>query len=111
MAVVDWQAEFGRGALSFAVLAALAHQPQHGYALNSHLRAHGFPRLQGGTLYPHLRRMEEQRLVSHAWDTAESGPARKVFSLTDLGRAELTHARTAWAALGASIDAVSSTSP
>ncbi|UNX53791.1 PadR family transcriptional regulator [Georgenia sp. TF02-10] len=93
---IDWRAEVTRGALSYAVLAALASQGRHGYQLGSLLRSHGFPRIQGGTLYPLLRRLEDHGVISHAWDTSAPGPARKVFSLTALGRAELQNARRAW---------------
>ncbi|WP_432499179.1 PadR family transcriptional regulator [Kineococcus auxinigenes] len=100
MALIDWTAELARGVLSQAVLAALAHKERHGYELVSVMRRHGFPRVQGGTLYPLLRRLEQQQLVTYAWDTSIAGPARKVFSLTEVGRAELHHARSAWDQMG-----------
>ncbi|WP_307105332.1 PadR family transcriptional regulator [Arthrobacter globiformis] len=56
------------------------------------LRSGGFPRTQGGTLYPLLRRLEEQGLVSHKWQHDTAGPGRKQFAITDEGRAELTRA-------------------
>ena len=109
MGVVDWNAELTRGVLSHAVLTALEPAPSHGYELVSTMREHGFPRLNGGTLYPLLRRLEEQGLVSHEWDTSAAGPAKKVFRLTELGVAELQHARTAWAEMGQALHSLQST--
>ncbi len=61
MALIDWRSELSRGALPYGALAALSSQPRHGYELMTLLRSAGFARLQGGTLYPLLRRLEEQR--------------------------------------------------
>lgn len=96
MASIDWSAEITRAALPQAVLAALSAEPQHGYALVEVLRGNGFPRIKGGTLYPLLRRLEDQGLVNYRWKHDEPGPGRKVFSLTPLGGEELDRARTAW---------------
>lgn len=99
MGIFEWRAELARSALRFGVLLALADAPRHGYELREVLRRGAFPDVQGGTLYPLLRRLEEQGLVTHRWDTPGSGPARKVVALTDQGRDELGHARAAWAQL------------
>jgi len=106
MGMVDWNAELGRGTLSHAVLAALSSAPRHGYELVQVMRVHGFPRLQGGTLYPLLRRLEDQRLLDHEWDTTGGGAARKVFRLTELGRSELGHAGRAWDEMGRALESL-----
>ena len=94
--VIDWESELTRAALPRAVLTALSDRQQHGYAMLEHLRSYGFERTKGGTLYPLLRRLEEQGLVDHAWEHDSSGPGRKVFSLTLLGRQELERSVLAW---------------
>jgi PadR family transcriptional regulator PadR len=68
----------------------------HGYAMIEVLRSGGFPRTQGGTLYPLVRRLEEQGLVSHVWQHDTAGPGRKQFAITDKGREELARAADAW---------------
>jgi PadR family transcriptional regulator PadR len=68
----------------------------HGYAMIEALRSGGFPRTQGGTLYPLVRRLEEQGLVSHVWQHDTAGPGRKQFAITDKGREELARAADAW---------------
>ncbi|WP_227468187.1 PadR family transcriptional regulator [Microbacterium sp. YJN-G] len=98
------RAEIDRAGLPLAVLSLLAVAPGHGYALIERLREQGFERIQGGTLYPLLRRLEERGLVHHEWLHEESGPGRKEFSITDAGLAELSAARREWARMGAIIN-------
>ena len=96
MSGIDWLQELTRAALPHAVLGLLANGEMHGYAMIEVLRSGGFPRTQGGTLYPLLRRLEEQGLVSHVWQHDAAGPGRKQFTVTEEGRAELTRAAEAW---------------
>lgn len=93
---IDWSSELARAALPQAVLALLRAGRQHGYAMIKVLHGNGFERLKGGTLYPLLRRLEEQGLVDHQWEQQEAGPGRKVFALTPLGAAELERGHAAW---------------
>jgi PadR family transcriptional regulator PadR len=93
---IDWQQELTRAALPHAVLGLLGNGEMHGYAMLEVLRSGGFPRTQGGTLYPLLRRLEEQGLVSHVWQHDTAGPGRKQFAITDKGREELARAADAW---------------
>lgn len=103
MDVEDWRGEFVRGALRYAVLAALSQQEGHGYELSLRLKNHGFGFIKGGVMYPLLRRLEGEGLLAHTWDTASNGPAKKVFRLMPSGRQELTHAEIAWAEVGQSL--------
>ncbi|MDQ0620509.1 PadR family transcriptional regulator [Arthrobacter globiformis] len=96
MGGIDWQQELTRAALPHAVLALLMSAEMHGYAMIEVLRAGGFPRTKGGTLYPLLRRLEEQGLVSHVWQHDSAGPGRKQFAITGEGRADLVRAADAW---------------
>lgn len=85
-----------RAALTMAVLALLAEGDRHGYSLLQGLRERGLGEVKGGTLYPLLARQQEANLVDHRWEHEGSGPARKVFQLTDAGRAELAGLRSEW---------------
>lgn len=69
-------------------LAVLSHGETHGYAIAEVLRLDGFTRIKGGTLYPLLKRFEDQGLVEHTWQHGQTGPGRKQFTLTELGRQE-----------------------
>ena len=71
------------------LLLALSFYRAHGYLLQQWLRTLGFLGVDLTTLYRTLRQMERQGLVSSAWDTEAQGPARRVYTLTDAGRAFL----------------------
>ncbi|MFR9775239.1 PadR family transcriptional regulator [Micromonospora sp. MS34] len=78
--------ELRRGTVVVASLVAL-RRPDYGYALLQRLGAHGFP-VDANTLYPLLRRLEEQGLLTSEWNTEESRP-RKFYRTSDDGEAVL----------------------
>ncbi|MEV0718106.1 PadR family transcriptional regulator [Asanoa sp. NPDC050611] len=78
--------ELRRGTVVVASLAALRH-PDYGYALLQRLTGHGFP-VDANTLYPLLRRLEEQGLLTSEWNTEESRP-RKFYRTSDEGETVL----------------------
>lgn len=102
----EWREEITRGGLSHALLASLAARPRHGYDLVNVLRAHGFVRVKGGTVYPLLRRLEERGLVEPTWDTSQPGAARKVYTLTAEGAVALDNADLSWRQVGADLAAL-----
>jgi PadR family transcriptional regulator len=84
-----------RGFVQPRLLLQLVKKPAHGYELMEALsEAADDPTPDPGTLYRTLRALEEDRLVRSAWETGDSGPARRVYELTDQG-IEFLHA---WAA-------------
>jgi PadR family transcriptional regulator PadR len=93
---IDFEQELTRAALPQAVLAVLSHGESHGYAIAEVLRQHGFTRIKGGTLYPLLKRLEDQGFVEHTWVHEQAGPGRKQFKLTGQGRNELERSAGAW---------------
>lgn len=93
---IAWGSELSRGLVGFAALASLKEAPRHGYDILTLLHSHGFDHVRSGTLYPLLRRLEEQGLIAHEWEMSTSGPGRKIFRLTETGQAELDNANMAW---------------
>ncbi len=69
-----------------ASLVAL-RRPDYGYALLQRLTDHGFP-VDANTLYPLLRRLEEQGLLTSEWNTEESRP-RKFYRTSEEGESVL----------------------
>jgi len=74
--------ELRRGTVVLAAL-ALLEEPQYGYALLEALQEGGIA-VDGNTLYPLLRRLEKQGLLTSAWNTEESRP-RKFYRTTNQG--------------------------
>lgn len=88
----------GRDEVRLLVLHVLARGASHGYAIARAvaLASEDALRMGEGTLYPVLRALEQDGLVTSEWETAESGPARKVYRITPAGRAELARRLRDW---------------
>jgi PadR family transcriptional regulator, regulatory protein PadR len=74
--------ELRRGNLTLAVLSQL-RTPQYGYSLVQSLEKSGIS-IEQSTLYPLLRRLQKQELVTSSWDTSETRP-RKYYVLSKYG--------------------------
>lgn len=83
-----------------ASLVAL-RRPDYGYALLQRLTDHGFP-VDANTLYPLLRRLEDQGLLTSEWNTEESRP-RKFYRTSDEGESMLNRLLDDLAAVQTSI--------
>ena len=77
---------FGRGDVKFALLELLRERPMHGYEMMKALeeKSGGFYTPSAGTIYPTLQMLEDRNLV-----TAQEADGKKVYSITDAGRAFL----------------------
>ncbi|MHB8375681.1 MAG: helix-turn-helix transcriptional regulator [Dehalococcoidia bacterium] len=71
--------------LTTTLLAFLRNWNAYGYQLAQQLAEAGLPAFDSGTVYRTLRQLEKTGLVSSFWDTSESGPARRMYSLTKAG--------------------------
>jgi PadR family transcriptional regulator PadR len=76
------------------LLLELAKKTSHGYELIERLSREGNVAPDPGNFYRMLRSLEEDGLVCSTWETQGSGPARRVYELSDLGMEFLQ----AWAA-------------
>ncbi len=84
-----------RGFLQPWLLLLLSEHPAHGYELMERLSQKPWsPDTDPGFLYRTLRHFEEQGLVQSRWDTSGSGPARRIYELTEDGL-DYLHAWTA----------------
>jgi len=72
-----------------AVLLLLREQPVHGYELLEQLPELTGERVDMGNLYRFLRLLEEEEIVSSLWDDDVPGPSKRIYELTDEGRALL----------------------
>lgn len=96
-----------KGHLDALVLAALEHEPAHGYAIIQRLRRRSEDvfRLPEGTVYPALHRLERDGLVKSRW-TAASGRRRRVYRLTGAGAEALAVRRLEWKTFSRAVEAV-----
>jgi len=99
--VAKLDTELRRGALVLAVLSRL-RTAQYGYSLRQALAAQGMP-MEEGTLYPLLRRLEEQGILASEW-RIEDGPPRRYYKLNAKGTRLYAETKANWHALVASMN-------
>jgi DNA-binding PadR family transcriptional regulator len=95
------ETELRRGVLVLAVLSQL-RTTQYGYSLRQALAEQGMP-IEEGTLYPLLRRLEEQGLLASDWKI-ENGPPRRYYVLSKKGGRLYQELAESWRALVATMD-------
>jgi PadR family transcriptional regulator, regulatory protein PadR len=97
-----------RGTIELLVLRTLAWGPRHGYAIARWLEqtTGATIRVEEGTLYPALYRMERRRWVASDWRTSELGRPAKFYRITTAGRRQLKDETAEWMAFAAAVAAV-----
>ena len=95
--------ELRRGVIVLACLSQL-DEPSYGYELQQRLAARGME-IEQGTLYPLLRRLEEQGLLGEEWIVEGSRP-RKYYWLTDAGTRARAELKEQWDEMSAVLDAL-----
>ena len=71
------------------ILLSLREWNSYGYELMERASGFGFEAMNPGTLYRTLRQMEKDGVVESTWETSRGGPARRMYTITDAGRAYL----------------------
>ena len=95
--------ELRRGTLILSVLSQLG-EAKYGYALVQSLEEKGVE-IDPNTLYPLLRRLEKQGLLSSEWDVGESKP-RKYYRRTPMGDDIYRELKTQWEKLSFNMDRI-----
>lgn len=93
--------ELRRGVLTAAVLAALRDE-QYGYSLRRELAEAGLA-IEEGTLYPLIRRLEAQGLLTSRWSD-EEGRRKRYYRLSTEGRKLLEELKEEWRALSRTLE-------
>jgi transcriptional regulator len=95
------------GQLDPLILATVAEEPAHGYAILQRLRdrSSGAFDVAEGTIYPALHRLERDGLLSSSWST-DSGRRRRVYRVTRSGGAALQVRRREWKQFARAVEAV-----
>jgi PadR family transcriptional regulator, regulatory protein PadR len=84
-----WSSWPPRDILAPFVLLAVSMQRAHGYVIEDYLRTLGLFGITMSTLYRTLRQMEKEGFVESTWEPGPTGPARRVYTITDAGHAWL----------------------
>ena len=97
--------ELLQGTLDLLVLQTLQWGPQHGYGISQMIRTNSGDvlKVDTGSLYPALHRLEEQKAISSEWKTSENNQRVKVYKLTATGKKQLLNERSRWEQLSEAI--------
>jgi transcriptional regulator len=87
-----------QGALEMLILKSLEHKDNHGFGITLHVQtvSEGLLRMEEGSLYPALHRMEKEKLIAGDWRTTENGRRARFYALTASGRKRLAEAEDNW---------------
>jgi transcriptional regulator len=91
-----------QGTLVLLILKTLAtHKRLHGYAITTHIQSVSAQllRVEEGSLYPALHRMEQEGWIRAEWGITEKNREARFYSLTPAGRKQLQHEQESWARL------------
>lgn len=97
-----------QGTLNLLVLKTLANGPRHGYGITTHIQrvSHDTLRVEEGSLYPALHRMEQDGWITSQWGLTETNRRARFYSLTDAGARQLEVETSAWQRLTAGVGQV-----
>jgi len=94
-----------QGTLDLLILRTLAHGPQHGWAISERVQQMSSDalRIQQGSLYPALHRLERRGLIKARWGTSENNRRAKYYELSKNGRQQLEVEKDAWEKMTAAV--------
>ena len=100
--------ELLQGTLDLLILKTLAWGPTHGYGVARWIQhiTDDVLRIEEGSLYPALHRLEKRRLIRSSWGLSENNRRAKFYDLTRLGRETLARETSSWSVFSAAVGKV-----
>jgi PadR family transcriptional regulator PadR len=97
-----------QGTLDLLILKTLTRGPQHGYGIAVHIQevSDDALRVEEGSLYPALHRIEQDGWIRSEWGTSENNRRAKFYEITAAGKRQLALEEKKWASLTAGVASV-----
>jgi transcriptional regulator len=94
-----------QGTLDLLILRTLQSGAQHGWAISERIQqiSQDVLRVNQGSLYPALHRLEHQGWIEAEWKISELGRRARFYRLTEAGRKQLVHETETWTRMAAAI--------
>ena len=107
------QGDLLQGTLAILILKCLLAGPAHGYGIARWIEGttDDVLRIEEGSLYPALRRVEDRGWVSGEWGTSENNRRAKFYRITPAGRAHLRSEAAVWLRYAAAVTRVLRAAP
>ena len=96
------------GTLEMLILKALQHEPRHGLGIADriHQISQDVLRVEQGSLYPALYRLENEGLIKAEWGVSENNRKARYYELTAAGRKRLTSELEPWDRIASAVNLV-----
>ena len=109
----DSRLELLQGTLDMLVLRTLQWGPRHGHGIGQTIRAQSddLLKVETGSLYPALHRLEKRGWLTSEWGVSEANQRAKYYRLTDDGKAQLLRERDRWSQLVHAIGRIMNPAP
>jgi transcriptional regulator len=100
--------ELLQGTLDMLVLKALQVEPMHGWGITERLEqwSTGVLRVNQGSLYPALYRLQRQGWITSDWRTTENNRRARYYLLTAAGRRQLSAEQESWERMSRAVNVV-----
>src|SRR5215468_8666299 len=97
--------ELPQGTLDLLILQTLVLEPRHGWAISERVQqmSSDVLRIQQGSLYPALHRLERRGWIKARWGSSENNRRAKYYELTKSGRRQLEIEQDVWEKLTAAV--------
>jgi PadR family transcriptional regulator, regulatory protein PadR len=101
----DRRIDLAQGTLDLLILRTVSLGPQHGWAISERVQqiSSDVLRIQQGSLYSALHRLERRGWIKARWGTSENNRRAKYYELTKSGRRQLEIEKDAWEKLTAAV--------
>jgi transcriptional regulator len=99
------QTDVLQGTLDLLIMKTIALEPMHGWAIAQRIQqiSNALLRVQQGSLYPALHRLEHQGWITAEWGTSDNNRRARFYSLTRAGRKQLALEVSKWERLSAGV--------
>jgi transcriptional regulator len=105
---VSDQTDVLQGTLDLLILRTISLEPLHGWAIAQRIQqiSNDLLRVQQGSLYPALHRLEHQGWITAEWGASENNRRARFYSLTKAGRRQLSTELSKWERLSSGVNLV-----
>ena len=102
------QTDLIQGTLDLLIMRTIALEPMHGWAIAQRIQqiSDELLRVQQGSLYPALHRLEHQGWITAEWGASDNNRRARFYSLTRAGRQQLATEVSKWERLSAGVNLV-----
>ena len=105
MNLENTKAQMKKGVLEFCILSVLSSGDQYPSEIIEKLKSSKLIVVEG-TLYPLLMRLKNDGLLTYRWEESLSGPPRKYYKLTPIGKQYLKELKSTWSELVESVEKI-----